>query len=219
VIYAYGIAEPTPGLPPRRSGIAGTTLEVLETSGMAVVYSRVRSLRASPSPELVLEHERVLEAVMEHAPVLPLRFGTRLDSTDQLAEAIAGRRDALRSALDRVRGRVELGVRVVERATDQDRSPSPTSGRDYLMSVAAAHRRKARVADDIHRPLQDLAADSVVRERSMSPALLVASYLVDTRDVDGFHRAADQLAAAHPDLDVTVTGPWPPYSFTGEDAA
>lgn len=219
MIYAYGIADATPGLPPPVPGIDGAPLEVLETSGVVVLYSRQDSLRLRPSPELVLQHERVLEAVMVHAPVLPMRFGTRLDSTDQLADAIAGRAGALRSALDHVRGRVELGVRVVEREPQPDRPPPPASGRDYVLSLAAAHRRQARVAADIHRPLAALATDAALRERSMSPALLVASYLVEIPRVDGFRRAANELAAAHRDLRVTVTGPWPAYSFSGEDAA
>jgi hypothetical protein len=223
MIYAYGIAEPTPGLPPSRRGIGGATLRVLETSDLAVVYSRHRSLRPRPSPALVLQHERVLEAVMARAPVLPLRFGAQLDTADQLAEAVAGRRRELRSALDRVRGRVEIGVRVLPNAppspvTSPSR-PSPPSGRAYLQSVAAAHRRNERVADAIHRPLHALAAASVVRPRSTPPALMVATYLVDTRQVDDFRRLGGELAAAHRDLRVAVTGPWPPYSFTGEDDA
>jgi hypothetical protein len=216
VIYAYGIAEPTPDLPPARRGIGGAALRLHETGGLAVVYSRHRSLRPRPSAALVLQHERVVEAIMACAPVLPMRFGTRLDSTDKLDEAIAGRRDALLSALDRVRGRVELGIRVVGDASPPVRSPSPPSGRDYVLSLAATHRRTEHLAGEIHRPLDALAVASVVRERSLSPALLAASYLVDTPQVDGFRRVAADLAAAHRDLQVALTGPWPPYSFVGE---
>jgi hypothetical protein len=183
---------------------------------MAAVYSRHRRLRPRPETALVLQHERVLEAVMECAPVLPMRFGTQLDSTDRLAAAVAGRHRELRAALDRVRGRVELGVRILPANPPAARAPAPSSGRDHLLSLAAARRRDERIAGQVHHPLGDLAADSVVREHSTPPALMVAAYLVDAGQVDSFRRRADEVAACHSDVRVVVTGPWPPYSFTGE---
>lgn len=215
MIYAYGIADPSPTLPPSRRGIGDAALRVLETRGLAAVYSRHRRLHTRPTASLVLQHERVLEAVMACAPVLPMRFGTELDSTDRLAAALDGRHRELLAALDRVRGRVELGVRVLP-ADPPTRSQAPSSGRDHLLSLVAAQRREERIAGQIHQPLHDLAADSVIRKRSHSPAVLVAAYLVDAEQVDGFRCRVDEVAAAHPDLRVVVTGPWPPYSFTGE---
>jgi hypothetical protein len=219
VIYAYGIAHPSPTLPPGRRGLGGAALRVLETRGLAAVYSQHRRFRARPEAALVIEHERVLEAVMACAPVLPMRFGTQLDSTERLAAAVAGRHRELRAALDRVRGRVELGVRVLPTDPPAARPPSPSSGRDHLLSLAAARRRDERIAGQIHHPLDDLAAGSVVREHSPSPTVMVAAYLVDTGQVDSFRHRADEVAASHPDVRVVVTGPWPPYSFTGEGTA
>jgi hypothetical protein len=218
VIYAYGITEPGPGLPPSTRGIGGVALRVLESGGLAVVYSRHRSVRARPSPALVLQHERVLEALMERGPVLPMRFGTQLENTDRLADALTARQDDLLPALDRVRGRVEIGIRALPIDPSPTRARSPPSGRDYVLSRVAAHRRHERVIAQIHRPLQALASASVVRERSTSPAVMVASYLVDTRQVDDFRRRANELVTDQHDLRVVVTGPWPPYSFTGEGA-
>jgi hypothetical protein len=113
----------------------------------------------------VLAHERVLEAIMERGPVLPLRFGTELESEDELAAVLAERRDELARGLERVRGRVELGLRVL---------PAP-------------------------------------------PAILVGSYLVAEDQIETFRARADELAARHRELQLVVTGPWPPYSFATEE--
>jgi hypothetical protein len=219
VIYAYGIAAPTPGLPPSGRGIGGAALRVLETNGLAVVYSRHRRLRPDPSPAFVLQHERVLEAVMACGPVLPMRFGTQLDSTDRLADAVAARHRELQAGIDRVRGRVELGVRVFPNVPRPASSPPPMSGREYVLSLTAAKRRSERAVGQIHHPLHALAAASVVRERPTAPAVMVATYLVDAGQVDRFRGVARELAGEHPDLQVAVTGPWPPYSFTGQEDA
>jgi hypothetical protein len=47
--------------------------------------------------------------------------------------------------------------------------------------------------------------------------LLNAAYLLETADCVTFTAAVAGQASAHPELRVELTGPWPPYSFAGED--
>ena len=49
------------------------------------------------------------------------------------------------------------------------------------------------------------------------PMLLNAAYLLDAADSVTFTAAVAGIATAHPELRVELTGPWPPYSFVGED--
>jgi hypothetical protein len=156
----------------------------------------------------------VVEAIMARGPVLPLRFGTELQSEDQLAAAIAHRADHLARALGRVRGRVELALRVIpERIAKTNRSTDAIGGREMLLGRVREHERAVRVAQQLHVPLARLAVDSTMRSHPRPPAILTASYLVDEERVGVFRSQADQLAAGHDDLRVLVTGPWPPYSF------
>jgi hypothetical protein len=217
VIYAYGICEAqATEIPEGRRGLGGARLRALRTDALAAVYSRHRSLRPRPSRDDVLAHERVLEAVMERGPVLPLRFGTRLGSEEDLEAALRERREELLPALDRVRGRVELGLRVLG-AGPEPSSRAKQSGRDYLLGRLDAQRRAEAAARELHAPLAELAVASRLRERTPPPTVLVGSYLVAQDAVDGFRSQAEALATGHPDLRAVVTGPWPPYSFTGEE--
>ena len=216
MIYAYGICEPEVAAASRRlRGLGGATLRTLEGDGVAAVYSRHRSLRPRPSLEFVLAHERVVEAIMSHGDVLPMRFGTQLASEERLAEALAERREALLRALERVHGHVELGLRVISESTSEG-AHTHQSGREYLLARAAQHRRADVAARELHAPLASLAAASVVRERPGPPAVLAAAYLVDHRRVDEFRARAEELAARQEQLRVVVTGPWPPYNFSAE---
>jgi Gas vesicle synthesis protein GvpL/GvpF len=216
VIYAYGICEPAAAAPPpRRRGLGGATLRALESESVAAVYSRHRSLRARPSPELVLAHERVVEDIMERGPVLPLRFGTQLQGEEDLAAGLTERRDELLRALERVRGCVELGLRVMA-VPESAQDVESADGRRYLMARAAEHRLADRAARELHPPLASLAAASVVRQAPAAPAIFVAAYLVDSDRSAEFRKRADALAARDERLHAVVTGPWPPYNFATE---
>jgi Gas vesicle synthesis protein GvpL/GvpF len=152
---------------------------------------------------------------MERGAILPLRFGTRLESEEELATALSERREPLLRALARVRGRVELGVRaLVER---EERPLGERSGRDYLLGRVAEHRRSEQVARELHEPLAELAVASRRSERPPPPAIMVGSYLVEEAKVEHFRERADALGRRQQGVRVVVTGPWAPYSFAEEE--
>jgi hypothetical protein len=164
----------------------------------------------------VLAHERVLKAIMERGTVLPLRFGTPLESEEELTAALRDRQEPLSRALERVRGRVELGVRVL--AEREERSGGgERSGRDYLLGKVAEHRRSEQAASELHEPLAELAVESRRSEQPSPPAILVGSYLVEESGIEPFRQRADALSQRHGDLGLVVTGPWAPYSFVAEE--
>jgi Gas vesicle synthesis protein GvpL/GvpF len=152
--------------------------------------------------------------MMARGAVLPLRFGTQLLSEEQLAAALAQRGEELSQALDHVRGRVEVGLRVIpEDIKEKSSRASAFSGREMLLARVQEQQRTMRVARQLHAPLAGLAAASTVHDHPRPPAILVASYLVDDEQVAAFRGQADQLAAGQDAMRVLVTGPWPPYSF------
>jgi hypothetical protein len=153
---------------------------------------------------------------MERGPVLPLRFGSRLDSEDELATALRERQQSLKRSLDRVRGRVELGVRVLDEGDAPPRGGA-RSGRDYLLGRVAAHRRSEQAAREVHEPLTELAAASQRSDQPAPPAILVGSYLVDEAEVEAFRERAEALGQSQEEVRVVVTGPWAPYSFADEE--
>jgi Gas vesicle synthesis protein GvpL/GvpF len=219
VIYAYVICEPaTAAASSRRRGLGGARLRALKSDGVAAVYSRHRSLNRRATPELIMAHERVVEAIMAEGPVLPLRFGTQPPDEERLAAVLADRRDNLLDGLDRVRGQLELALRVLRDPQGEHGKPAGNrSGRDYLLARVGEHRRAELVSRELHTPLAALANASVLRDHPRPPAILVAAYLVDAGRVPEFRRRADELAAHQENLQIVVTGPLPPYTFAAEE--
>jgi hypothetical protein len=165
----------------------------------------------------VVNHEPVLEAIMARGAVLPLRFGTQLAREEELEAVLAARRDELLRSLERVRGKVELGVRIIPQRplVPGTSGPEPT-GRGYLLARVRAHRRREEATREVHTVLAALSAASCVRPAERPPAIFVAAYLVDSDRVSEFRLEADQLAGAQPSAQLVVSGPWPPYSFVSE---
>jgi len=209
VIDLYAITDdPTPPLP----DVAG--LSAVASHGLAIVCAPVASEGGELTPEVLWRHEEVVEALMEDRDLLPVRFGTRVEDETAAARALGERHRELARALDRVRGAVELSVRVMG---DGPESPPPAegaSGAGYLRAKvrsAAAHEEVVRM---VHDPLTANARASTQLGTTAPAELLRGAYLVERGRVNAFVDHVSRLQAAHPELRLLCTGPWPPYSFT-----
>jgi hypothetical protein len=212
-MWIYGICDRSP-LPPGARGLAGAPLEALGEGGLVAVFTRHAQSIGDPSPEALWSHEQVVERLMADRTVVPVRFGSTVAGEDALRRLLAERRESLTAAIARVRGRVELGLRVhhEEPVAGGDMS---ASGRDYLLSRLQATRRAGDAAAALHEPLAALASDSVRQPPGGAGELLRSAYLVDRRGVAGFCTRVRRLQDAHPEIAMLCTGPWPPYSFAG----
>jgi hypothetical protein len=181
--------------------------------------------------EKIRAHEDVLESVLASAPVIPCRFCTVYRSEGDLRVFLEERSDALRDALARVQGKVELGVKAFVAPEPEKAAEPAETGRAYLErrraeqrareelsrlrdeTAAQLHERLLAVADDgvelaLHKPELSGREDEMV----FNGAYLVA-------DRERFERELEILRGEHGDLTLELTGPWPPYNFVPEELA
>ena len=170
-------------------------------------------------------HDAVLRAHLPH-PVVPFPLTTVFTDEDGVRRALDERVDRLTAALDRVAGRLELGVVVhVDTATVQPAENEPAAAGDrpgaaYIERRLRRQRRAevaradaAKVADTVHARLAPLA------ERAVRGNVLNASYLVRTDAVGAFDSEIERLAADIAGARIRRTGPWAPFHFVDQDAA
>lgn len=215
MVYAYAIAESLRE-PPGGTGLDGTPLRVVAADGLAAVVSDRDDAQLTVSEDSLWAHERIVERLMEEQAVLPMRFGSVLAGDDAVEAMLSERQAELSEGLRRVRGAVELGVRIaweedaVQRP-DPDGAAGP--GTAYLMALSRGRRRAAELAERVDRSVAGLARARVQR-RLASPSLPVsAAYLVDRANVEGFRARIAELGSELSGVDLVCTGPWPPYSF------
>jgi len=230
--YVFGVvpsdAAPAPGTYlVERGPLAAIAAEVsLAEFGEEVLPERLND--RAWLEEKVRVHEAVLQSFVGVTPVVPLRFGAIYHDLGDVRRLLAERGEGFEAVLERVRGRVELGVKAWFDPTRVTR-PAAGSGREYLQQrrdelssardaaavAAAAHERLASTADAavVNRPHP---RELTGRDEQM---LLNGAYLVPDGDetfaAEVARLAEEQLGAG---ITFELTGPWPPYNFAEDDA-
>lgn len=235
-VYVYGVVESPPPADARISFVESGPLAAITSDVPLDEYGEdalAQNLNDATWVETKARaHEDVLQAVAASTDVLPFRFGTICRSEDDVRALLDARRDALRSALARVKGRLEIGAKLwVDRdrldRTLTETSSEPQSGRAYLEARRTAQQRKdgadALCLDTARSTFESLlgcAVEGVVNRpqpRELTgradDMLLNAAFLVEAGDpalLDEIARLDSEL----PDFfSLEATGPWPPHNF------
>jgi hypothetical protein len=217
VIYLYAIIE-TPSEVPACAGFDDAPLRAVESANVAALYSEHQALEPRTEAEMLWRHEQVVEAAMEQGPALPVRFGTTFADVEALCLVLEREGDRLGRQLRRVTGCVELAVRV---GMPERRERPSNDGRSYVEAGLARRKRHQTIVQRVLAPLAELAVGVRGREEGgVEGNVIRASYLVPTDSVARFADEVRLLSDRTPDVWLSCTGPWPPYSFVGlEDAA
>lgn len=238
MLYLYAIIDQPEAPVPEEPGLENTATLCVSYGDIAAVVSPLAASKVPATEANLWKHEGVIESLMADWAVLPARFGTVLTDEAAIRDVLTTHYAHFVATLERVRGRVELGLRVLwdppRSMADSQRSAiddiyrppfpdgrsSPASGRGYLLArlererEAQVWRREAEaLAAEVHAPLARLAAKST-RQVLLTPRLLLtAAYLIERDRVKAFRRKVEGLSAANPELCFLCTGPWPPYNF------
>jgi hypothetical protein len=196
VLHAVVPADSTEGVARR--------LQRHEAGPIAVLYEETAG---SPSPDraAVLEHGRRIVRLADAVPLLPMRYGTTVHDLDELRAVSAERAEAWSRRLSGLVGRREL---VVHATVRRNAGTVAESGRDYLRQRMTIIQQQDRALEEA-RALVDRWAD----ETRVLPDRERLAVLVREGDIDAVRHVLDAWGRAHDDVLVTVTGPWPPFSF------
>jgi hypothetical protein len=243
VVYLYAVTDadaPEPAVP---AGVDGAPVRRVVAGSLAAVVSPVdavsfgeEALRRSLEDLRWLEataraHHGVVGAVAENGPVAPVRLATVYLDDERVRALLDERAAAFTAALDRVRGRVEWGVKgfaapsAAAAPAEPEPDPGGGPGASYLKRRLAQRDRAARgqeaafaAAEEAHRALSAAALAGRTYEPQdrrltgrREEMVLNAAYLVAADDVDALRRVVEEHSTGAVALE--LTGPWAPYSF------
>lgn len=240
MLYVYGIVDSHDFETITGEGHEASDVVAVPFGPLAAAVSALSASNIQATPQSVWRHQLVLERLMRDHAALPLRFGTMRRDKDALRESLLDSVDGFVSDLARVRGKVELALRIVE---DGGSGVGSTAKRQIGETVpgisvvtndgaptgrGAAHLRARRLAlhgemaredrgkrmgELLRRDLDEVLSDVVCAAPADSSASFLVSCLVERGRVGAFTAALDRFRAGHPRFGISCTGPWPPYSF------
>ncbi len=233
-IYLYCLTESGREPPQGLQGIAGAIVRSLVAGEGVAAWVSDAPVESRPATTAqVAEHDRVVRAALAGETPLPARFGQSFADETALRRALEPRVGSLAHALERVRGGVEMTIRIMldgpegaaesasVPAVDASITEESARGRAYMARLRARHAEAAelqRQADFLQSRVAR-AVDAFAREGVCSPVMAGSrsfsiSHLVALGDVADYRRAVDSLVESDPALRLLVSGPWAPYSFT-----
>ena len=99
-------------------GIGETAVQFLIKEGLAAVYSPVPEVFGAPDVARLLIYARVIEELFQRGTVLPMRYGCLLENNAAVEQMLTLHHPSYQSALDRVEGCVEMGLRILPTPPD-----------------------------------------------------------------------------------------------------
>ncbi len=232
-LYVYALLDRAP-----RVGLKGIVREPIGfvRCGAGLVAA-VGELSRAPAATVgtVGRHDRVVRRLAAAAPAaLPARFGSTVADRAELMAMVGARRSDLRSALARVRGRVQMTLRAVTRLAGRPRARRRGSRATDLRTVRLqAHPTKVGVGTRYLRarlersrrirqapeltPWRSAVAAFVIAEAvarsDEGPIIATAHHLIDRRSVRAYKAAIRNVGSASGDIWVSLSGPSPAYAF------
>lgn len=212
---------------------------VVADAGLGCVVSRhsgddPRAVARDRLFRYLLRHQQIVEAVMRERTVLPVKFGTILGDSSEVALLLAQARERLAKALESARGRVQFEVAATwdpTRALGAVRLEPAVAGAVKALAVEkipttadrvrigqlvkiALDCRKDSYREMVLARLRPL-SHGVVSNPLMSDELVVnEAFLIDRAQQSEFDRQIEELdRLTGNEIQLRTIGPLPPYSF------
>jgi hypothetical protein len=214
-LLLYGFAQCEPDAVKPSTGVASQPVVAIGDRGLVALVSE-HDAPPGVTEATLWSYEQVLEEQMSHHPVLPARFGSFFEGAAPIELVLSERGLELEAGFALVNGAVELSVRAISAPAETavDGRVESGSGRAYLIGRVRRSQDARRLAGVLGARLNVLARASRYQTLTAPDILVSAAYLVERGRIDDFTGRISDLQAEVDPVDLTCTGPWPPFSFS-----
>ncbi len=234
--YLYAVRDSGSPVPEGLTGVNGATVYAIDYGPIAALVSDILEKRVRPERKNLVAHHAVVKRLMEDQTILPMAFGTIADNRESIVDILKESEALFIEQLERVRGKVEMGLRVVwdvpnifehfvkshvELAELRDvligkqRGPSQDDkielGRQFDRLLASD---RDRYTESVSKVLSSVCAEIVENPPRDEKEVMHLACLVDRsmmkRFEDGVFKAAGLFDNSY---SFDFNGPWAPHHF------
>jgi hypothetical protein len=221
------------------TGVGDGVPRLLPCGRVVAVVSELSSESVAVTRAHVLAHERVVGRVLTETTPLPFRFGA-VTGEERLRSYVAAHEPDLRAQFARVRGCVEMNVKVIwppesdGPVSAPPGSVEPSAGlvdnsaagvgtaflaakRRALLGAEAQRGRAAEFEHWLAGRLGEVVRETRVSVRPAAALVVAAAHLVERGRLAEYRARVREVLTERAALHFLTSGPWPPYSFTEEN--
>ncbi len=235
--YLYAIAEGVPdGEVFDDLGLDSSEVHSIGDGRLSAIVSDLPNQKIRPERRRLAAHHEVLRQLMKNHAVLPIAFGIVADGPEAVLRILRVHHDTFAEQLDKIRGRVEMGLRVSWDVSNIFEYMTAThaelrSLRDWIfrggrestqddkIDLGRAFDRLLnqdrdaylqRIAESLESHVADLKSNPPRSEREV----LNIACLVDRDQLPGFEQAVLEVAGRFDNnFAFDINGPWPCHNF------
>jgi hypothetical protein len=215
-VLAYCIAGQENQIDISASGVAGAPVRWLDVGSLRCFVSDFAApIQREDVPEMAKAFHQVLQLIFAQTAIIPFRFPTIVETEQELRQFLESRSADYRSALQRLRDKVQMDVRITIQSGSSAKSSgsaansSSQSGKKYLQAKGERHKQIRSVLDEFRRVSNSVVDEWIERD---APAGTRGFALLDRASLPAFlEKISGVLTPAG--ISARVTGPWPPSEF------
>jgi hypothetical protein len=219
-------------------GMAGADLFALSFDNIAAIVSDIGMTGLIAGKSTALEYAAVIETLSQHFTLLPMRFGSVMESNEAIIHMLEKNHPDIEQNLLKVENKYEFGLKVfcdsetlMAELREKSEAASKTQGttvaeiknsesRNWVNKKLKEHRLEELLVSYIDSVIEYIAGQldrlktiSKIKKMVTPTTIIDGVFLLDKALKDELIHAVGDLQNKFPGLNFILTGPWPPYNF------
>jgi len=219
-------------------GISGANLYAVSFDEISAVVSDIKRADFITDKKNAIEYARVIENMAQQFTLLPMRFGSIMNSTEIISNMLEKNYSGFQKNLQKVENKSEFGLKIFcdigklkaelnlksEESSETSQKPVTENKnsvfKEYINQKLKAHRLEETlmgyidsVIAEFNGFLIELNAEKKIKKMTTATTIIDAVFLIDKDKKAELVRAIEDMQGKYSELNFILTGPWPPYSF------
>ena len=219
-------------------GISQTDLMAVSYKEIAAVVSCQKETDIIADKNKVLEYAGVIDQLAQHFTLLPMRYGSSMESNEAILAMLKINYTEIHQNLLKVENKNEFGLKIfcdTQKLHTQIRAESEINSslnngledqpansvfKDYVNKKLREHRLEELMISYVDALIAEISiyldqfhAFYKFKKMTTSNNIIDAVFLLDKEKQTELVSAIETLQHRYPDLNVMLTGPWSPFNF------